>query len=140
MICPTCDSDMIVVEHEGLELDYCVNCYGIWFDKGELDWLLESLGLEKAGSCLEGFIEAEEAITNEQKRRCPLCRFKMKKVNLETKVLVDICPLGEGVWFDGDEVRTLVKHLALKVTNNNEVQNNVLKFIGKVLKHKDVLD
>lgn len=140
MICPNCDSDMIVVEHEGLELDYCINCHGIWFDKGELDWLLESLGLEKTGSYLEGFIEAEEAITNEQKRRCPLCRFKMKKVNLETKVLVDICPRGEGVWFDGDEVRTLVKHLTLKVPKNNEVQHNVLKFIGKVLKHNDVLD
>ena len=66
MICPTCDSDMIVVEYDDIELDYCVSCHGIWFDKGELDWLLESLGLEKTGSYLEGFIEAEEAITSEQ--------------------------------------------------------------------------
>jgi len=46
MICPACKSDMIVVEHSKIELDYCTGCRGVWFDSGELELLLESAGLE----------------------------------------------------------------------------------------------
>jgi Zn-finger nucleic acid-binding protein len=36
MICPACKYDMIVVEYHNIELDYCNNCKGVWFDSGEL--------------------------------------------------------------------------------------------------------
>ena len=114
MICPACKSDMIVVEHEDIELDYCVKCHGVWFDAGELELLLGSLGLDSTSPFLNSILEAEEAKTEEEKRRCPLCRQKMKKSNLETKVLVDLCPQGEGIWFDGGEVGMLIKQLARK--------------------------
>jgi len=112
MICPTCKSDMIVVEHNRIELDYCGKCHGVWFDAGELELLLGSLGLDSAISFLNSILEAEETKTDEKKRRCPLCRQKMKKANLETKVLVDLWPQGEGIWFDGGEVGVLINQLA----------------------------
>ena len=39
MKCPIDKSDMIVVEHEKIELDYCLRCSGVWFDSGELELL-----------------------------------------------------------------------------------------------------
>jgi len=51
MICPACKNDMIVVEHEDIELDYCTNCNGVWFDSGELELLLEAAGLESPQRC-----------------------------------------------------------------------------------------
>jgi len=36
MKCPVCNSLMIVVEHEKIELDYCLNCSGVWFDAEEV--------------------------------------------------------------------------------------------------------
>jgi len=137
MICPTCKSDMIVVEHNRIELDYCGKCHGVWFDTGELELLLGSLGLDSAISFLNSIPEAEETKTDEKKRRCPLCRRKMKKANLETKVLVDLCPQGEGIWFDGGEVGVLINQLARKTPVKPGVPQNVIHFLGEVFKPWD---
>ena len=134
MICPTCKSDMIVVEHNQIELDYCSNCHGVWFDRGELELLLGSLGLDSVSPFLNIILEAEEAKTGEKKRRCPLCRQKMKKVNLETKVLVDLCPQGEGIWFDGGEVGVLISQLAQKTPVKTDLPQNVISLLGEVFK------
>ena len=32
MQCPKCHTDMKKIEYEGVEVDRCYNCYGIWFD------------------------------------------------------------------------------------------------------------
>jgi len=125
---------MIVVEHNRIELDYCGKCHGVWFDVGELDLMLDSLGLDSASPFLSSILEAEEAKTDEKKRRCPLCRRKMKKANLETKVLVDLCPQGEGIWFDGGEVRVLISQLAQKTPVKPNVPQNAINFLGEVFK------
>ena len=49
MKCPACSSLMIVVEHEKIELDYCVKCSGVWFDAEEMELLLEAMQLERTG-------------------------------------------------------------------------------------------
>ena len=40
MRCPKCGNEMVNIEFEGIELDKCTNCLGIFFDNGELDELL----------------------------------------------------------------------------------------------------
>ena len=44
---------MIIVEHNDIELDYCTNCSGVWFDIGELEVLLEPVGQATRGSIVE---------------------------------------------------------------------------------------
>lgn len=42
MKCPHCaDSTLVMAERQGVEIDYCPACRGIWLDRGELDKLLE---------------------------------------------------------------------------------------------------
>lgn len=42
MKCPHCTQHTLVMsERQGIEIDYCPNCRGIWLDRGELDKLLE---------------------------------------------------------------------------------------------------
>jgi hypothetical protein len=42
MKCPTCpDTRLVMSERQGVEIDYCPNCRGIWLDRGELDKLLD---------------------------------------------------------------------------------------------------
>ena len=48
MDCPSCSEPLIVVEREGIELDYCPKCKGLWFDADELELLNEALGLDAA--------------------------------------------------------------------------------------------
>lgn len=42
MKCPTCtETSLIMAERQGVEIDYCPACRGIWLDRGELDKLLD---------------------------------------------------------------------------------------------------
>ena len=42
MKCPTCrEVTLVISERQGLEIDYCPQCRGVWLDRGELDKLLE---------------------------------------------------------------------------------------------------
>jgi Zn-finger nucleic acid-binding protein len=42
MKCPNCPTEALVMaDRQGVEIDYCPNCRGVWLDRGELDKLLE---------------------------------------------------------------------------------------------------
>jgi uncharacterized protein len=42
MKCPTCtDSALTITERQGVEIDYCPQCRGVWLDRGELDKLMD---------------------------------------------------------------------------------------------------
>lgn len=41
MKCPNCDATLVMSERNGVEIDYCPNCRGVWLDRGELDKILE---------------------------------------------------------------------------------------------------
>jgi len=50
MQCPVCpDTLLAMTERQGIEIDYCPKCRGIWLDRGELDKLIER-SLSTAGS------------------------------------------------------------------------------------------
>jgi Zn-finger nucleic acid-binding protein len=40
MKCPICDIEMRISEREGVEIDYCPQCRGVWLDRGELEKLI----------------------------------------------------------------------------------------------------
>ena len=45
MLCPTDQTELKISERQGVEIDYCPQCRGVWLDRGELDKLVErSLG------------------------------------------------------------------------------------------------
>ncbi|MEI6455695.1 MAG: zf-TFIIB domain-containing protein [bacterium] len=41
MLCPICKVDLLMTEKQGVEIDYCPKCRGIWLDRGELDKIIE---------------------------------------------------------------------------------------------------
>ena len=42
MRCPTCDDVTLVISsREGIEIDHCPECRGVWLDRGELDKIIE---------------------------------------------------------------------------------------------------
>ena len=42
MKCPTCkDVNLAITERQGIEIDYCPECRGVWLDRGELDKIIE---------------------------------------------------------------------------------------------------
>jgi Zn-finger nucleic acid-binding protein len=41
MLCPVCRVDLVLADRQGIEVDYCPQCRGIWLDRGELDKIIE---------------------------------------------------------------------------------------------------
>jgi Uncharacterized protein conserved in bacteria len=41
MKCPTDGTTLALSERNGMEIDYCPECRGVWLDRGELDKILE---------------------------------------------------------------------------------------------------
>ncbi|NLG65670.1 MAG: hypothetical protein GX537_08710 [Actinobacteria bacterium] len=41
MKCPACGADLAVSDRQGVEVDYCPECRGVWLGRGEVDKILE---------------------------------------------------------------------------------------------------
>lgn len=130
MLCPICKIDLIVVEYKRVELDHCLKCRGVWFDSGELQLLLRELDGEVATK-----LEYREAKALEARRRCPVCRRKMDKVVLGQvpEVLVDLCPAGDGLWFDGGELVQLVRQRCA-ASGAAKPEQKALAFLGETFR------
>jgi hypothetical protein len=51
MECPVCSgTDLLMTERQGVEIDYCPGCRGVWLDRGELDKIIERANAESAAS------------------------------------------------------------------------------------------
>ena len=42
MNCPVCNSvNLVMADRQGIEIDYCPQCRGVWLDRGELDKIID---------------------------------------------------------------------------------------------------
>lgn len=41
MKCPVCNVNLVMSERQGIEIDYCPECRGVWLDRGELDKIID---------------------------------------------------------------------------------------------------
>ena len=44
MQCPNDGTQLVMSERQGVEIDYCPKCRGVWLDRGELDKIIERTG------------------------------------------------------------------------------------------------
>ena len=51
MICPVDGQSVLVMtERQGIEIDYCPTCRGVWLDRGELDKIIDRAAPEAPAS------------------------------------------------------------------------------------------
>ena len=54
MGCPACGVSLDISDRQGVEIDHCPSCRGVWLDRGELDKIIElttlDIGPERAFS------------------------------------------------------------------------------------------
>ena len=41
MKCPRCQVELSITDRQGVEIDFCPQCRGVWLDRGELDKITE---------------------------------------------------------------------------------------------------
>jgi PAT family beta-lactamase induction signal transducer AmpG len=111
MRCPKCRSDMEQIVYEGIEIDRCHACHGIWFDAGEM----EQLSNRKAAA----FIDDGSAVVGLEYNqvhdyRCPRCGGTMdRRVDpKQPHIRYETCTDCDGSFFDAGEFRDLA-HLTI---------------------------
>ncbi|MBM3318135.1 MAG: zf-TFIIB domain-containing protein [Candidatus Eisenbacteria bacterium] len=130
MKCPACREPLVVVEREGIEVDWCAGCGGLWFDAGEIELLAVATGREAGLAFSPPAGSAPEAA----QRRCPRCARRMEERALaqEPPVLLDFCASGHGIWFDRGELGAFVQ--ALPRLPGEGPARDVAGFLGEVFR------
>lgn len=105
MDCLKCDGKLRQVEVDGVVVDQCESCAGIWFDSGEL---ARVLGMKS----VEGLTSPAEGHPGDDTKRgsCPRCSGQGKLVqvaSLISDIHIDTCAVCGGQWLDGGELAIL---------------------------------
>jgi Zn-finger nucleic acid-binding protein len=45
--CPIDGQTLLMTERQGVEIDYCPSCRGVWLDRGELDKLVQAVDTDR---------------------------------------------------------------------------------------------
>jgi Zn-finger nucleic acid-binding protein len=101
MTCPKCAGTLARLEIDGVEVDRCASCGGIWFDKGELGPLLDG-DTGKIRALLGG---EDPDHLDARRGRCPRHEKPLLRVTSARNpdVRIETCGVCQGVWLDGGE-------------------------------------
>lgn len=50
MQCPACQIELKMADRQGVEIDYCPQCRGVWLDRGELDKIIDRATADHSSS------------------------------------------------------------------------------------------
>ncbi len=99
--CPKCDHGMEEVSHDGIVIERCTHCQGLWFDTDEVDQLRSSEG----GHALDtGDPEEGWKWDTVDEVDCPHCGKKMEKTAAEGQrhIWIEVCH-EHGMFLDAGE-------------------------------------
>jgi heat shock protein HtpX len=101
--CPICkDKDLEpVFTKQGVEVDFCPKCFGIWLDKDEI------YHFTKVPSYLKAKIDEAVKVGKTSERISPVNGKPMLELAIMEGLHIDYCPDTEGIWLDRDEINKL---------------------------------
>ncbi|MCH2206060.1 MAG: zf-TFIIB domain-containing protein [Lentisphaerales bacterium] len=119
LMCPRCvdvplEEITLEIGHQDLDIERCPNCQGLFFDPGELEFMLDQsvkhvlkIDHKKLAAL------SEESTIGRMKNRylkCPHCTDLMNYYNYggRSGVIVDWCK-EHGIWLDGGELKRLLE-------------------------------
>jgi Zn-finger nucleic acid-binding protein len=107
-VCPKCHQALFVVRFKEIELDFCSKCRGIWLDAGELEELMNKTGAVVSDPFK--IFQTKAASKKNKKHLCPRCDQSLDEIDISqgnSKLTLDRCPKGHGLWFDAHELQDL---------------------------------
>lgn len=106
MRCPKCRADMELLTIDGVEIDRCSSCHGLWFDPDEVD----KLRSRKVAAAIDTGNPAAGSVRNTNDRyRCPRCGGKMLRMTdaKQKHIWYEECAACHGSYFDAGEFTDL---------------------------------
>ena len=104
MKCPKCHTEMVTHDVDGVEVDRCGVCGGMWFDLGEQEQLLKS-NSEQAKTLDLGDTARSDANKLFRDIKCPRCHTDMVKLahHEQRHIEYEMCGQCGGVYLDSGE-------------------------------------
>lgn len=105
MKCPNDQTELQPAKRDGVDMQACAKCNGMWLTSQELDALEDKtfqLGDEEKGSLVFS--------TEPSNRACPQCGKPLKTFAYRLYDLeLDLCEDGHGYWLDADEDKRVLE-------------------------------
>jgi Zn-finger nucleic acid-binding protein len=105
MKCPQDSTDLVKKHRDGVDMEYCQSCGGMWLTRQELNQLEDDVfdrGDENKGTLV--------ASATETTLRCPECNKPMERFEYRFYELeMDFCEDGHGFWLDKDSDKRVLE-------------------------------
>jgi len=112
--CPVDDFTLAQETYEGVTIDRCPHCQGVWLDAGELETIQENQTDDFRGVPDDAMDFVTGAIGMASARRektlsCLKCDSDLVKreYSFTSQIIIDNCPKGHGMWLDKAELSRL---------------------------------
>lgn len=124
LCCVKCNSILDRATFQGLEVDLCPECGGLWLDRGEITRAarLPEKELSRLRSQLQGSA-GPPPVPTENKAPCPACDGHLSEAVLGT-VHVDYCSSCHGIFLDRGELEQAIE--AVRAQGGQASANQIL--------------
>jgi len=119
--CPNCDCGLTEMRLHTEIIDRCEKCNGAFFDRGELEAIIQTVEVFESINLEENEIESIPTTEMQRELCCPADGELMVKQEI-VGVIVDICPHCGGIWLDRGEI------IALKIAEDH-IRENIHLYI-----------
>ena len=116
-LCPHCNKSLQVIDlnlNGSFLIERCADCFGLFFDPGKIETLLES----SVSNVFDSNWQQLDAINKDRYQgnekvkyiKCPACQAFMSRVNFgyRSGVIIDRC-INHGIWLDSGEITHLME-------------------------------
>lgn len=116
MICPNNHKEeMQKVLFHDVEVDYCPECLGVWFDQNELRYAKNDKDKQLNWLDFDIWRDKGKFELSKSDRHCPVDRTGLVEVNYgDSNVKIDFCKMCQGIWLDRGEFKQIMVYLKKK--------------------------
>jgi len=129
MLCPVCQKiylDRAVIS--GVEVDFCPNCLGLWFEEEELRLAKDYKDRNLRWLDFDLWKEKVKFKISPSKKLCPKDRLPIYETEYgDSGIKVDVCNICKGVWLDRGEFQKIIQYL--RKAADQEILSNYSKTI-----------
>ncbi len=128
--CISCGESLKRATLYDVEIDYCPECLGIWFEEDELRLAKDKKDDNLKWLDFDLWKDKRKFKINRGNKLCPECRLPLYEVNYgDSKIKVDVCNICKGVWLDRGEFKEILSYLKNK--GNQEILNSYAKNLAQ---------
>lgn len=113
MQCPRCKDTMKALTVNGIRVNECFTCQGMWFSRGKLDDVKDEVLPEMGWLDIDAWMDQVEFSFRKGPRICPQCKdsFMTTVHDKQSATEIDICTQCDGVWLAAGQFLRLINAL-----------------------------